>query len=249
MIAWGMAIFERALGSASVKLHYEVEGEGFPLLAIAPGGLRSAAQLWQNRPIEPRPAFGADYQVITLDQRNAGQSWAPISAADGWHSYADDHAALLDHLGVKRCHVMGMCIGGAYAVSFAKAYPERVASAVLIQPIGFSKNRHVFREIYEGWRNEVRPQHPEASDRDFELFFQNMFGGDFVFSATEAEVARIEVPLLVLLGDDQYHPAPISRRVAEVAPRAQLIEDWKQDPACARAKEQLRSFLREHTPR
>src|SRR5688572_4166186 len=124
-----MAIFERALGHARVKLHYQVEGDGFPLLAIAPGGLRSAAASWRDRPIEPGPLLTAEYQVITLDQRNAGQSWAPISASDDWHTYASDHVALLDHLGVKRCHVMGMCIGGAYALRLALSYPERVASA------------------------------------------------------------------------------------------------------------------------
>lgn len=243
-----MAIFERAVGRARVKLHYDLEGDGFPLLAIAPGGLRSTAKSWRDRPIEPGPALGTDYQVITMDQRNAGESWAPISADDGWHSYASDHIALLDHLGASRCHVMGMCIGGAYALRLALAHPERIASAVLIQPIGFSANRHVFREVFDSWRDECRAQHPEASDRDFEAFFQNMFGGDFTFSATEAQVAQLEVPVLVLLGDDQYHPSSISRRVAEVAPRARLIEDWKQDPARARARERIQSFLREHTP-
>lgn len=244
-----MAIFERALGHARVELHYEVAGEGFPLLAIAPGGLRSAATLWRDRPIEPGPLLAAEYQVITMDQRNAGQSWAPISAGDDWQAYASDHVALLDHLGVKRCHVIGMCIGGAFALRLALSYPERIASAVLIQPIGFSDNRQVFFEIYESWRDESRAQHPEASDHDFSAFFQNMFGGDFVFSATEAEVARLEAPLLVFLGDDQYHPSSISRRVAELAPRARLLEDWKQEPARTRAHAELQNFLREHTPR
>lgn len=243
-----MAIFERSVGHASIKLRYELEGDGFPVLAIAPGGLRSAATLWRDRPIEPSP-LARDYRIITMDQRNAGQSWAPISAEDGWHSYIDDHIALLDHLGAGRCHVMGMCIGGAYALGLALAHPERVAAAVLIQPIGLSANRHVFREIFEGWRDESRAQHPEASEHDFEVFFQNMFGGDFVFSATEAQVAKAQVPLLVLVGDDQYHPASISRRVAEVAPGARLIEDWKQEPGLTGARQQVESFLREHTPR
>lgn len=241
-----MAIFERAAGNARVKLHYEIEGDGFPLLAFAPGGLRSAAALWRDRPIEPGKLFAPEYRVITMDQRNAGGSWAPISARDDWHTYASDHLALLNHLGVERCHVMGMCIGAAYALRLALSYPERIASAVLIQPIGFSENRQVFFELYESWREERRALHPEASDDDFSAFFQNMFSGDFVFSATEAEVARLQVPVLVFLGDDQYHPSSVSRRVAELAPHAQLIEEWKQGPARARAVTQLQGFLRTH---
>lgn len=236
------AVFERA----RVRLYYEVHGEGFPLLAVAPGGLRSSVQGWNNRPIEPA-MFGDEYKVITLDQRNAGRSWAPVSAGDGWHSYADDHLALLDHLGVDRFHVIGMCIGGAYALRLAKVAPERIASAVLIQPIGLSDNRDVFAALCSSWRDEVRARHPEASDSDYEAFFQNMFGGDFTFSATAEDVAACPVPMLVLLGDDEYHPASISRRVAELAPRASLIEDWKQDPASTQARERIRNFFREHT--
>ena len=31
-----------------------------------------------------------------------------MTAADGWDSYADDHLELLDHLGIERCHLLGM---------------------------------------------------------------------------------------------------------------------------------------------
>ncbi|HEU5073335.1 MAG TPA: alpha/beta fold hydrolase, partial [Polyangiaceae bacterium] len=197
----------------------------------------------------PNALLAADYRVITLDQRNAGQSWAPISAENGWHSYAEDHIALLDHLDAARCHVVGMCIGGAYALRLAVQHPDRVASAVLIQPIGLSANRQVFSDLFQSWREESLTRHPEAQAHDFDSFFNNMFGGDFAFSVTEAEVSRLAVPLLVLLGDDQYHPAAISRRIAEVAPRARLIEDWKQEPARSGARQEIQNFLREHTPR
>lgn len=243
-----MPLFERAVGRERVELRYDLAGDGFAVLAIAPGGLRSVARSWVDRPIEPTPLLAAEYRVITMDQRNAGGSWAPISADDGWHSYAEDHIALLDHIGAARCHVIGMCIGAAYALRLAVTHPDRVASAVLIQPIGLSANRQVFSDLFESWRDDSHARHPEAQNRDFEVFFHNMFGGDFAFSVTEAEVSRLKVPLLVLLGDDQYHPAAISRKIAEVAPIARLIEDWKQLPARARAQQAIQSFLHEHTP-
>jgi hypothetical protein len=50
-----------------------------------------------------------------MDQRNAGgRSRAPVTAQDGWHSYAADHIALLDHLRIDRCHLFGQCIGGSF---------------------------------------------------------------------------------------------------------------------------------------
>jgi pimeloyl-ACP methyl ester carboxylesterase len=98
-------------------IHYDVHGEGPPLLLFAPGGMRSARAIWARAPYDPVAEFAGQFRVITMDQRNAGASRAPLSAADGWHSYTDDHLALLDELGVERCRLLGMCIGCTFALS------------------------------------------------------------------------------------------------------------------------------------
>ena len=51
-----------------------------------------------------------------MDQRNAGRSFGPLEVNDPWGSFAQDQLALLDHLGVERCHVMGCCIGCSFAL-------------------------------------------------------------------------------------------------------------------------------------
>jgi pimeloyl-ACP methyl ester carboxylesterase len=76
--------------------------------------------------------LGSSFRVIAMDQRNAGgRSRAPITARDGWHTYTGDHIAVLDHLGIDRCHLYGQCIGGSFIMSMLKTRPERVVSAVL----------------------------------------------------------------------------------------------------------------------
>ena len=85
-----MPIFERG----DVHIHYEVEGEGPPVLLLAPGGMRSANELWGRMPWNPRTALVDHFQLIGMDQRNAGASTAPVSGADGWSTYADDQLAL-----------------------------------------------------------------------------------------------------------------------------------------------------------
>src|SRR5437763_559090 len=121
------------------SIYYEEFGQGFPILTFAPAGLLSVIDVWNrpSAPVNPTTEFATHFRVIAMDQRNAGgKSRAPITAQDGWHTYAADHIALLDHLGIDQCHLYGQCIGGPFIMSLLKAQPKRIASAVLAQPIG-----------------------------------------------------------------------------------------------------------------
>ena len=122
-----MAIYERD-GAA---IYYEEHGAGFPVLLIAPGGMKSATPVWAGTPWHPIEQLAGEFRVIAMDQRNAGQSSGPISGTDGWQTYTDDQLGLMEHLGCERFHVAGMCIGGPYAFGMIQSAPERVASAML----------------------------------------------------------------------------------------------------------------------
>ena len=230
------------------RLPYDVEGDGFPILVIAPGGMRSANDLWANMPWNPRAALADRYQVIGMDQRNAGASTAPVSATDGWSTYTADQLALLDHLGVGECHVLGMCIGGPYIFGLLGSSHDRFRSAVLLQPVGIDDNREAFVEMFGGWVEEIGSDHPEAGPDDWAAFRHNMWGGEFVLTATREQVAACETPLLVMMGDDLYHPQSTSRQIASLAPDATLVERWKDDDVLADTDATIRQFLARHTP-
>jgi pimeloyl-ACP methyl ester carboxylesterase len=240
-----MPIFERG----DVRLHYREEGSGFPVLLIAPGGMRSAISFWEDHtPWNPIAQLSDRYRVIAMDQRNAGQSTAPISGCDGWHTYTADQLALLDHLGVSRFAVAGMCIGGSYIMALIATAPERVAAGVVFQTIGLDGNRQAFLDMFDSWAESLRDRHPEASDNDLETFRSNMYGGDrFLFTADERDVSACRTPLLVLLGNDLYHPESASRKLAELAPRATLVERWKDPADQPAAMAAMERFLAEHT--
>ncbi|MDG2114592.1 MAG: alpha/beta hydrolase, partial [Actinomycetota bacterium] len=114
-----------------VRIHYQESGEGFPVLLIAPGGMRSEMSYWEGTPWNPITHLSPHYRMIAMDQRNAGQSTAPVSTDDTWETYTRDQLALMDHLGIDRFHVAGMCIGGPYIMGLIDAAPERVASGVV----------------------------------------------------------------------------------------------------------------------
>jgi pimeloyl-ACP methyl ester carboxylesterase len=232
-----------------IQLYYEEHGSGFPLLLIAPGGMRSAMSFWKNTPWNPIEQLSPTYRVIAMDQRNAGQSVAPIRATDSWHVYTQDQLALLDHLGVNRFHVAGMCIGGPYIMGLIEAAPQRVASAVVFQTIGLDNNRQAFFEMFDGWANELKPKRPEVSAETWESFKKTMYSGEFLFNVSRDFVAKCQTPMLVLLGNDLYHPEKSSRELAALAPNATLIEKWKEPEHHAAAKKAVADFLAQHTPR
>jgi len=239
-----MPTFERD----GVSLHYEISGEGFPVLVFAPGGMRSSLDVWEGAPWDPRRELASELRVVAMDQRNAGSSRAPVRAGDGWQSYTDDHVALLDHLGIERCHVMGGCIGSSYCLGLMQAAPERVAAAVLQNPIGLAQNRDAFYEMFDTWAVQVREAQPEVDAEVWRAFRERMYGGDFVFNVSRDFVRACSTPLLILAGNDLYHPAPISREIAELSPNAELIERWKEPEVVNEVVERVRRFLAAHTP-
>ncbi|MCL2449381.1 MAG: alpha/beta hydrolase [Polyangiaceae bacterium] len=234
------------LNRGDVATYYEEVGAGFPVLTFAPGGARSSVAFWDRAPFNPMRELAAHNRVVAMDQRNAGNSRAPVRSTDGWGEYAADHVALLDHLGIDRCHLLGMCIGGAFALRLAVAAPDRVAGAVLLQPIGFSgTNREAFHGIFDEWARELRAARPEVTPEALAGLRRNLYDGDFVFSISRDEVRRCAAPLLIMRGNDQYHPSSISEEIAHLAPHAELVESWKQGDDLARAIDRIRAFLRD----
>ena len=68
----------------------------FRILLIAPGGLRSERGMWQNSPLDPVALLSPHFQVIAMDQRNAGESSGPIESDHGWDTYTQDQLDLDD---------------------------------------------------------------------------------------------------------------------------------------------------------
>ena len=232
-------------------IYYEEFGRGFPILTFAPAGLASVIDVWSqpSAPINPTTEWAADYRVIAMDQRNGGgQSRAPITAQDGWDSYTADHIALLDHLGIDRCHLYGQCIGGSFIINLLKKQPERVVSAVLAQPIGRVGPMAPGRPArFNAWAESLK-DHPEATDQVLDAFCRNLYAPGFVYCADRAFVSTIRTPCLVLAGNDEAHPWAISEEVSKLLPNCEFIPEWKSGAALSAARAHVGEFLSKHTP-
>ncbi len=192
--------------------------------------------------------LAGNFRVIAMDQRNAGRSVAPITASDSWDTYTQDQLGLMDHLGIDSFHVAGMCIGGPYCFGLIRRAPQRVLSATLFQSIGRDNNQAEFYAMFDDWAA------PLMAERDTHVsawssFRENMYGGDKVlFNVDESFVKECQTPLLVLEGNDTYHPRSTSLLIGELAPNVEYIDSWKSGPDRESAQQQCADFLLKHTP-
>jgi pimeloyl-ACP methyl ester carboxylesterase len=234
----------------AAHIHYEEFGQGFPLLTFAPAGLRSVIAVWgqPSAPINPTTEFAKDFRVIAMDQRNAGgQSRAPITARDGWDDYTADHVAVLDQLRIDKCHLYGQCIGGSFIINMLKHHPERVQSAVLAQPIGRVGPMTGRTANFNGWAETVKDR-PDATEAVLTQFNENLYAPGFVYCADRDFVKTVKTPCLILAGNDEAHPWPISEELSQLLPNCEFVAEWKTEPALSPAKAKVKAFLARHTP-
>lgn len=238
------------------ELYYEVSGRenGFPVLLFAPGFLSSRIERWRSNPSspgkpqawrDPAPVLEPHFRVISLDVRNAGQSWADVGPDYDWSSYTADHLKLLRHLGVERCHVMGGCIGVSFALALEQAAPGIVCAQVLQNPIGLSdSNRSAVDEEVAQWADKVA-QRPGVDLEQVNSAGARMFSTDFIFSVTREFTGRCGVPSLLMPGDDTMHPVSVSADLKRLT-GAEVIAPWKGDDYRDAAIKHTCDFLLAH---
>jgi len=242
----------------SVRIYYEEAGSGFPLMLIPGGGLNSTiAGLKAGNPFPAIDEFRGEYRCITADLRNApsGQSTGPVEVDRPWESYADDQLGLMDHLGIDKFAVLGFCIGGPFIAGLLKRAPNRVAAAVLAQPVGWRpemRDRKYQGAFWSGWPAQITAKRPEITMQTADQFVTKMFetDPDFLFTVTRDFMRNCQNPILVLPDDVPAHPLAVAMECAMLAPKAEVsIFPWKQPKErIPLAVRQIHSFLKAHRP-
>src|SRR4029077_4180128 len=108
-------------------------------------------------------------------------------------------------------------------------------------------NRPMFQGMFDEWATELRQRRPEIDQSRLEAFGRRMFGGEFVFSVSRETVRSCRSSLLVLAGDDDFHPTATAVEIADIAPDAELLLTWRTPDVVADTVNRVRSFLRAHT--
>lgn len=209
--------------SNGVKIHYTVEGEGEPVLLIHGFAINASTQ-WVLPGVAK--ALAKDYRVIALDNRGHGQSGKPHDPKQYGIEMVEDAVRLLDHLQIKKAHVIGYSMGGLITLKLAAIHPERVLSATLggmglfrtarepmLKELADSlENGNGFRPLVI-WLNP--PSRPKPTDSQVEFVNKFLMGANDVkamaalvrgsidpnLDITDEQLKAMQVPMLAIVGD------------------------------------------------
>lgn len=230
----------------ATRLYYEDRGEGPPLLLLA--GLGMLVAHWKGQLDILR--LSKQFRVICLENRGIGKSDAPAGPYSV-RDFAEDARALLDHLGIEKCRVVGHSMGGFAAQALAAHHPERVARVVLacsgkqLPPAGRERLKLGVQMRKEGVSRGLRIRIAFSWFYDASLYEDRMTAQLWADAAQlppepnlegfEAQVAacldhdstpwlnKIVAPCLVLAGEnDQIFPAAGAAAFAEELAQGEL---------------------------
>ena len=131
---------ENFFDSNGTKIRYTVSGKGEPVVLVH--GFLSSSEEWTSPPpFLPRSeqrkfqtiaaTLAKQYFVIAADCRGHGRSGKPTDANQYGLEMVNDIVRLLDHLKVRKTHLVGYSMGAFLSVKLVETHPDRVQSVVL----------------------------------------------------------------------------------------------------------------------
>src|SRR5215212_9337560 len=224
----------------NTSIDYDVNGEGPVLLLI--GGLGFGRWAWFRQ----IPAFSRHFRTITFDVRGERD------LKGGVGDLVDDVVSLLEHLRVRRAHILGTSLGGFVAqelalvrpdlvdrlglvgTSYGRGGPESMSPWALADMIGLpslNPEKAVRRGLEAATSEAYRAQRPE----EFEQLVRWRLADSLSLSAyyeqmragarfdVSRDVGHITSPTLVIHGaEDRFVPVANAGALAEAIPEAKL---------------------------
>ncbi|MEJ8651207.1 alpha/beta fold hydrolase [Streptomyces sp. MS1.AVA.3] len=227
-----------------ITVGYDEEGSGEPLVLIH--GHPFNRSMW--RP-QTEHFSRAGWRVIVPDLRGYGDSTV-VPGKTPLATFARDLIGLLDHLGVERCVLGGLSMGGQIVMECYRLFPERVRGLVFADTFAAAETEdgkaarydmaeRLLREGMDGYAHEVLAKmvspHTIASQPEVAAHVLGMMTSTAPEGAAAALrgraerpdytelLTRISVPALVVVGtEDAYTPVSDARDIHERIPDSRL---------------------------
>jgi pimeloyl-ACP methyl ester carboxylesterase len=118
---------DRFFDSNGVRIHYVEQGSGKPIVLLH--GSRTTHRYWIVSRVMQNLA--QDYRVIAFDARGSAKSDKPHDVKAYGREMGLDVIRLLDHLGIRKAHIVGYSMGAHVTAQLLTSHPERFITATL----------------------------------------------------------------------------------------------------------------------
>ncbi len=229
------------------RLYYDLAGpENGPVVCIT-HSLASDSGMWGE---QMQPLLAAGFRVLRVDMRGHGGS-DPVAGDYTMEQLAGDTAAVVDALGIRQVHYIGLSIGGMIGQAFALAHGDKLKSMLLCDTMpqtppdakaAWGPRVKMVREA-----NSVAPLADATMERWFTDAFKPRHPGrwkqirDTIAATTPAgylgcaaaiqnfdfvpRLPSIKTPTLVVCGaEDPGTPPAGNKRIAELIPSGRYQE-------------------------
>ncbi len=209
-----------------IRMYYEIHGEGgIPLVLLHGGGSTIESSFGRILPLLAR-----NQRVIAAELQNHGRS-GMRNEAETFEQDAEDVAALLQQLEIRKAAIFGFSNGGTTALHIAIRYPHLVHKLVLLAAA--YKREGFIKGFFEGMQQVTIDQMPEALKTAFRMHnpdpaaLQHMFEKDRqrmvdFKDMDEALIRSITAPALIVNGDADVITAEHSLGLSRLLPDARL---------------------------
>lgn len=119
----------RYFESDGIQLRYFDEGDGETVILLH--GFSGSAQGLYINPGTFDALVNAGYRVVALDQRGHGGSDKPHATDAYGQHFVLDVRRLIDHLDVRRVHLVGYSMGAMISNAFRAQHPDKLLSVTL----------------------------------------------------------------------------------------------------------------------
>lgn len=143
-----------------IDLHYEIQGNGSPLLLIS--GMGSDSLSW----FSIVKKLSQHHLVITPDNRGIGRT-KPQDIEISIQQMTNDYIALIKYLGLPSVNILGHSMGGFVALDCAIRYPELISKLMLAGTSAFNSEWN--NALYRQWVFHLE------SGMEFCAWFRNVF--------------------------------------------------------------------------
>jgi pimeloyl-ACP methyl ester carboxylesterase len=210
-----------------IEICYDVFGDTHaePLVLIM--GLAGQMVLWDDAFCAQLAARG--FRVIRFDNRDSGKSsmlpgkrltwWEalkalvfhiPPAASYTLHDMASDTVALMDFLGIRAAHIVGVSMGGMIAQEIAISFPERVRSLISMSSTTGNPDLPQPSPKTVALLSEPQPKDREEFIERFKRMWKVLRAGDF------PEDEALDRSRAELVFDRGVHPVGVDRQIRAV---------------------------------